>query len=379
MTGELSCQNWRENFAVICPVDISGLEWTRAKSLDSSSIKTPTRVQSLLRAFSAALSAAQAFEGATAPNPPVGCVILSSEGEVLATAAHQKAGQPHAEALAIEACRQNGTLAEIHTLIVTLEPCNHHGRTPPCSEAILTTPAREIWIGAADPNSHVKGGGAAHLKAAGLAVHMWRELPDPAAPELADRATRLIAPFAKRVTTGLPWVTVKQALNRQGYMRPEPGQKTFTSPQSLNLAHQLRKRADAILTGSGTVLADWPLLNVRRVPDFPGKRRKLVLMDRRRRIPENYISDATQRGFDVMRPNSFEEAFTELGKLGVNEVLVEAGPEIADSILASNLWDELVLIKQAMSPELADEIAVLTNQKRQPKPILERENVFGNH
>ena len=335
--------------------------------------------QTLLEAFASALLAAREFEGATAPNPPVGCVVLSREGRVLAVAAHQAAGQPHAEALALEMCRAQGTTSQIHTLIVTLEPCNHHGRTPPCSDAILTTPAREIWIGAADPNSHVKGGGAAHLKAAGLAVHMWDELPDPAARGFADRATRLIAPFAKRVTTGLPWVTVKQALNSQGNMRPEPGQKTFTSPQSLDLAHQLRKRADAILTGSGTVLADWPLLNVRRVPDFPGKRRKLVLMDRRHRIPDSYISDATQRGFDVMQPNSFEEAFAELGKLGLNEVLVEAGPEIADNILASSLWDELVLIKQSKSPDQGDEITIVPNQKRQPKPILESANVFGNH
>jgi diaminohydroxyphosphoribosylaminopyrimidine deaminase/5-amino-6-(5-phosphoribosylamino)uracil reductase len=347
--------------------------------LNSVSTTAAIDPKMLLEAFASALAAAQEFEGATAPNPPVGCVVLSRDGRVLATAAHQAAGQLHAEALAIKMCREQGTVADIHTLVVTLEPCNHHGRTPPCSEAILTTPAREIWIGAADPNSNVKGGGAAHLHKAGLNVHMWGELPDPAAGDLAARATRLIAPFAKRVTTGLPWITVKQALNRQGDMEPEPGHKTFTSPQSLDLAHQLRKRADAILTGSGTVLADMPLLNVRRIPDFPAKRRKLVLMDRRRRIPESYISDATLRGFDVMRPNSLEEAFAELGKLGVNEVLVEAGPEIADTILASNLWDELVLIKQSKSPDHADEIAIVLNQKLQPKPILESANVFGNH
>jgi diaminohydroxyphosphoribosylaminopyrimidine deaminase/5-amino-6-(5-phosphoribosylamino)uracil reductase len=376
MTGELSCQNWRENFAVIRPVDISGLEWTRAKVLDSSSIKTATRGQSLLQAFSAALSAAQAFEGATAPNPPVGCVILSNECEVLATAAHQKAGQPHAEALAIEACRQNGTLAKIHILIVTLEPCNHHGRTPPCSEAILTTPAKEIWIGAADPNSHVKGGGAAHLKAAGLAVHMWSELSDAAAADLSIRANRLIAPFAKRVTTGLPWITVKQALNSNGTMLPPSGQKTFTSPQSLDLAHALRKRADAILTGSGTVLADLPLLNVRRVSDFPEKRRKLVLMDRRRRIPKSYVNESEARGFDVLMPASLDEAFKTLGQLGVNEVLVEAGPEITNAALQSGQWDEHVLIRQAKSPEMNDEITITLNDN---PSNTESANVFRNH
>ncbi|MEO6609777.1 MAG: bifunctional diaminohydroxyphosphoribosylaminopyrimidine deaminase/5-amino-6-(5-phosphoribosylamino)uracil reductase RibD, partial [Aestuariivirga sp.] len=358
------------------PVDISGLEWTRAKVLDSSSIKTATRGQSLLQAFSAALSAAQAFEGATAPNPPVACVILSNEGEVLATAAHQKAGQPHAEALAIEACRQNCTLEKIHTLIVTLEPCNHNGRTPPCSEAILTTPAREIWIGAADPNSHVKGGGAAQLKAAGLAVHLWSELSDAAAADLSIRANRLIAPFAKRVTTGLPWITVKQALNSNGTMLPPFGQKTFTSPQSLDLAHALRKRADAILTGSGTVLADLPLLNVRRVSDFPEKRRKLVLMDRRRRIPKSYVIESEARGFDVLMPASLDEAFKTLGQLGVNEVLVEAGPEITNAVLQSGQWDEHVLITQAKSPEMNDEITITLNDN---SSNTESANVFRNH
>lgn len=344
--------------------------------MDSSSVITATRVQSLLQAFSAALSAAQAFEGATAPNPPVGCVILSSEGHVLATAAHQKAGQPHAEALAIEACRQNGTLAKIHSLIVTLEPCNHHGRTPPCSEAILGTSAKEVWIGAADPNSHVKGGGAARLKAAGLNVHMWSELPDAAANELSARAKRLIAPFAKRVKTGLPWITVKQALNARGSMLPTPGQKTFTSPQSLDLAHALRKRGDAILTGSGTVLADSPLLNVRRLPDFPGKRRKLVLMDRRHRIPQSYIDESETRGFDVLMPASLDEAFKLLGQLGVNEVLIEAGPEITNAVLQSGQWDEHVLIRQATSPELNDEITITLNDN--PSDT-ESANVFRDH
>ncbi len=379
MTDKIPCQFWHGGFVVIRPVDISMWKWTRAYDLNSVSTIAAIDRQMLVEAFASALAAAQEFEGATAPNPPVGCLVLSREGRVLASAAHHAAGQPHAEALAIQMCRSQGTLDLIHTLIVTLEPCNHHGRTPPCCEAILTTPAQEIWIGAADPNSHVKGAGASRLQAAGLTVHMWSELPDPAARDLSARATRLIAPFAKRVTTGLPWITVKQALNRQGNMRPEPGQKTFTSPQSLDLAHQLRKRADALLTGSGTVLADQPLLNVRHVPDFPGKTRKLVLMDRRRRIPESYIQAASARGFDVMRASSLPDAFADLGRLGVNEVMVEAGPELTRAVLSSNFWDELVVIRQAKIPNQADEIAIILNQKISIHPIQESTDVFRNH
>jgi diaminohydroxyphosphoribosylaminopyrimidine deaminase / 5-amino-6-(5-phosphoribosylamino)uracil reductase len=347
--------------------------------LNSASTKTSQERHGHLQAFSAALAAAHEFEGATAPNPPVGCVILSRDGTVLATAAHQKAGQPHAEALAIDTCRQTGTLADIHTLIVTLEPCNHHGRTPPCSEAILKTPAQEVWIGAADPNSKVKGGGAAHLRSAGLAVEMWSAWPDAGAAELAARASRLISPFAKRMATGLPWITVKQALNRGGNMLPQPGQKTFSSPQSLELAHRLRKRADALLTGSGTVLADAPLLTVRLVPDFPGKRRTLVLMDRRRRIPQSYIAAASARGFDVKMPGTLQEAFAELGQLGVNEVLVEAGPELTRAVLSSNAWDELVLIRQSKMPGQDDEIAIISNHKFPIQPMQESTNVFRDH
>ena len=332
---------------------------TRHKELDSTSTISSRDRTSLLQAFFAALNAAQEFEGATAPNPPVGCVILSRDGKVLAIAAHQKAGELHAEASAIEICRRNGTISDIHTLIVTLEPCNHHGRTPPCTGAILGTPAKEIWIGVADPNGHVKGGGAEALRKAGLGVHFWNELP--AADDLARRAKRLIAPFAKRVTTGLPWITVKQAITREGSMIPPPGAKTFTSSSSLDLAHALRKRADAILTGSGTVLADAPLLTVRRVSDFPGKGRKLVLMDRRHRIPRSYIEDAAARGFDVMLPNSLEETFQVLGNAGVNEVLVEAGPELTDAVLSSGHWDEHVLITQNASPDMPDIITITSN------------------
>ncbi len=310
--------------------------------------------QTLLAAFGRALQAAREFEGATAPNPPVGCVILDADGNELAMAAHQKAGEPHAEALAIQKCRDAGTVNLIHTLVVTLEPCNHHGRTPPCTKAILTTPAKHIWIGAQDPNPHVQGGGAAVLRAAGLNVEFW---PDP---EFVAQAQRLIAPFAKLKATGLPWVTVKQALDVNGSMIPPVGHKTFTSHSSLVLAHHIRKRADAIITGSGTVLADAPHFNVRHIPDFEGKRRKLVVLDRRRRVSQDYITAATARGFEVFISDSVPAALQMLGDAGVMEVLVEAGPTLTQDILTTGQWDEHVLIEQA-SPH--DRITITQNKE----------------
>jgi diaminohydroxyphosphoribosylaminopyrimidine deaminase/5-amino-6-(5-phosphoribosylamino)uracil reductase len=287
-------------------------------------------------AFRQALDAAQLFVGATAPNPPVGCAILDAAGGVLAVAAHQKAGTGHAEALAIAKCKASGLGEAIHTIVVTLEPCNHFGRTPPCSEAILGTPAMAVWIGAPDPNPGVVGRGAERLRAAGLVVRSIGDVD----PDLAASARRLIAPFAKRMRTGLPWVTVKQALDADGSMIPPQGQKTFTTPASLTLAHQLRRRADAVLTGSGTILADAPEFTIRHVPDFAGKSRHLAILDRRGRVPADYLDAAEARGFRLLTPRSLSEALSQLAEAGALEVLVEAGPRLTESVLASPFWDE---------------------------------------
>jgi diaminohydroxyphosphoribosylaminopyrimidine deaminase/5-amino-6-(5-phosphoribosylamino)uracil reductase len=315
-------------------------------------------------AFGYAVELAGQWQGATAPNPPVGCVLLDASGKTLAAAAHERAGGPHAEALAISLCRANDTLDRIHTVVVTLEPCNHAGRTPACTGVILETPARHLWIGARDPNPLVAGGGGNYLAHAGQSVHALIDLDDPTAPLLAEAVTRLIAPFAKHATTGKPWVTVKQALDRHGSMIPPAGQKTFTADASLELAHRLRKRADAIITGSGTILADAPHFTVRRLPDFPGKRRHLVILDRRGRVPTSYVEAAQARGFLVSIETDLANALTHLGQAGCLEVLVEAGAELTQSILESPLWDEHVTIRQRLAAD--DDITVRYRAKSEP-------------
>lgn len=311
-------------------------------------------------AFAHALDLAQQWQGATAPNPPVGCVLLGVDGEILASAAHQRAGHPHAEVLAVAQSRMNGSVARIHTIIVTLEPCNHQGRTPPCTGVVLQTPARHVWIGVRDPNPRVAGGGAQHLQDAGLTVHDLAELDTENAEGLRNRAARLLAPFIKQARTGQPWVTLKQAISREGGMAPPAGQKTFTGPAALDLAHQLRKRADAVLTGSGTVLADAPDFTVRRVPDFDGKHRHLVILDRRGRVPPAYIEAAQSRGFLVSVETDIATALTRLGAAGCLEVLVEAGAELTQSILSGEHWDEHVLIRQPADPSAADLVTIRT-------------------
>lgn len=293
--------------------------------------------------FRAAIEAACAFIGATTPNPPVGCAILDATGRVLVAAAHQRAGGPHAEALALRLLEQAGLTAQAATLVVTLEPCNHTGRTGPCTEAILASPVRTVWIGSADPNPLVTGHGAERLRDAGIAVHMLNG-PDDA---LSRACQALIAPFQCRALTGHPWITVKQALDASGSMIPPRGASTFTSPASLRLAHRLRRCTDAIITGTGTILADDPSFTVRHLPDHPGRRRILAILGRGDRVSADTIQAASARGFDVRSIRSLDELLPTLGEAGVMWAMVEAGPSVLASLREAGLWDDWLTITQA--------------------------------
>jgi len=284
------------------------------------------------------------FRGATSPNPSVGAVLLDADGRALAVAAHQKAGTFHAEVAVIDQARAAGTLARATALIVTLEPCNHQGRTPPCTDAIAASGIRRVVIGARDPNPHVSGGGADRLRALGLSIEVIHPESDT-----GIQCARLIAPFKKAVQTGQTYLTVKQALRRENgawTAFPLEGQKTFTRADSLTLAHELRKRSDAILTGSETILLDQPQFTVRRVPDHPGKVRTLVIFDRRGRVPDEYLTAARARGF---RPRisklSVAEELGILAQEGCVEALLEAGPVLTQSVLDLGIWDESVVIR----------------------------------
>jgi diaminohydroxyphosphoribosylaminopyrimidine deaminase/5-amino-6-(5-phosphoribosylamino)uracil reductase len=199
-------------------------------------------------------------------------------------------------------------------------------------EAILALPQiRRVVYGVADPNPSVAGGGAERLRAAGLEVECAEST------EAAD----LLAPWAHLIKHGTPWVTLKIARTSLGSMIPPLGQKTFTSPESLTLAHGLRRNADAILCGSGTILADHPEFTVRRLPDHPEKRRHLVILDRRLRVPAEVLTQARARGFLVHRLSATpSEALRFLGSQGVLEVLIETGPTLTEVFLQEKLWSE---------------------------------------
>ena len=301
-----------------------------------------------------ALAEADAFVGATAPNPPVGCVLLDAEGAVLAQAAHQRAGEAHAEAAAIQACRTE----RIHTALVTLEPCSHTGRTPPCTQALLSTPVKAVWIGALDPHPRAPGAGAARLADAGMATTLIAELDHPEAAALAREAARLIAPFAKWSRTGRPWVMIKTALDAGGGMIPPLGAKTFTSQASLAHAHRLRRGCEAIITGSGCILADDPAFTVRHLMDHEGRRRRLAILDRRGRTPDAYLQAAHARGLEASVHADIPALLDELGAAGVLCALVEAGPTLRQAFLDLELWDEEIVFQTSWVAGAPDRVAV---------------------
>lgn len=302
----------------------------------------------------AALRLARASRGMTAPNPPVGCAAFDRQGRLLAVARHDGPGQAHAEAAALEACRRSGDLAAVHTLFVTLEPCNHHGRTPPCAEAVIGAQVTEVVIGACDPNPAVRGGGAARLAMAGVRVRHLSAFMEPDIKALGPECEALIAPFAKHAVHGLPWVLVKQALDLSGSMIPPLGSKTFTDPESIRLAHRLRRESDAIITGVGTVLADQPLFTVRAVDDFEGKIRWLGILDRTGRTPAAYLTAARKRGVEPICGSDFTAMVRDLGRRGALQVLVEAGPTISEHVLESGFWDEHVVIRRSAAGDVVE-------------------------
>ena len=283
--------------------------------------------------FSAAMrrscDEARLWLGATVPNPPVGAAALDNVGAILAVAAHCRAGSDHAEAALLKLCRAQNLLPRVHTMCVTLEPCNHHGRTPPCAEAIIEAGIRRVVVGARDPNPHVRGGGCDRLRQAGVTVIEEVE---------GDLCRRLIHAFGFHARTSRPFVTVKRAFDIQGSMIPPVGQAVFTSSDSLTIAHRLRKKCDALVTGSGTILADNPAFTVRHVPDHAGKRRILAVLDRRGRVSADYIEQAAQRGLDVVRYQTLDACLVDLEHGGVRDVLVEAGPQVSQLVLDSSAW-----------------------------------------
>jgi diaminohydroxyphosphoribosylaminopyrimidine deaminase/5-amino-6-(5-phosphoribosylamino)uracil reductase len=294
--------------------------------------------------------------GTPSPNPHVGAVVVRN-GEVIGAGHHERAGEDHAEVLAL---REAGQRSAGATLFVTLEPCNHVGRTPPCTTAILASRVGRVVIGCRDPNPHVAGGGVERLREARMRVDIGCREAD---------ARRLIAPWTKFVTTGIPYVTLKLALSLDGRIAARTGSsKWITGQQARARVHLLRAQHDAVVIGIGTALADDPQLTVR---DAPGQSPPRVVFDTKLRLPlagrlvqsardvptwvicttdapSSAEHELTERGVEVLRaPPSAEGRIDPLSGLqilaarGIVAALVEGGAELAGSILAGAVADEL--------------------------------------
>lgn len=220
-----------------------------------------------------AIADAEKGLGRTSPNPAVGAVIVKG-GQVVGRGYHHKAGTPHAE---VHAIADAGEAARGGTLYVTLEPCNHTGRTPPCTQAILKAGITGVVVGALDPNPQVVGGGATFLEGKGVAV---------CTGILAEACTELIRPFVKHSRTGLPWVIMKAGLSLDGRISLRSGTGTaITGAPSRQVVHQLRNRVDAILIGVGTALIDDPRLTTRLEDGSESRDPLRIVVDTHLRLP----------------------------------------------------------------------------------------------
>jgi diaminohydroxyphosphoribosylaminopyrimidine deaminase/5-amino-6-(5-phosphoribosylamino)uracil reductase len=260
-----------------------------------------------------------------APNPVVGCVLVR-EGDVLAEGWHERQGEEHAEAMALRLAGD----ARGATAYVSLEPCSHHGRTPPCADALIAAGVVRVVTAASDPNPRVDGQGAARLLAAGVDVEM-------VGGDLAAAARRQNAAFRTFHLLGRPHVTYKAAASLDGRTATVSGESQWiSSPESRRLVHEWRAAAGAVAVGSGTALRDRPQLTARDV-DPPAERQPLrVVFDRGGRIDPAAWDGVVARG------DAAEELAALAGR-GVTSVLVEGGATLAGGLLEAGLIDRLAV------------------------------------
>ena len=306
-----------------------------------------------------ALKLAAKAAGYTSPNPMVGAVVVK-DGYILGQGYHHRHGDPHAE---VEALRQAGPQAQGATLYVTLEPCNHHGQTPPCTEAVLAAGICRVVIANSDPNPRVAGGGAAYLRGKGLIVDVGL---------LAELGVKLNEAFFKTATTGLPFIIAKAAASLDGKIATRNNDSHWiTGNKARTWVHRLRHQVDAILVGVGTVVADDPQLTT-RLPGGRGKDSTRIILDSHLRLPLSsqvltvkstaptwvVCTDAASGdkmaaiqslGAEIIitpaRENRVDLAalLTVLGERRINSLLVEGGAEVHGAFFAAGLVDKFHL------------------------------------
>ncbi|HVX21767.1 MAG TPA: bifunctional diaminohydroxyphosphoribosylaminopyrimidine deaminase/5-amino-6-(5-phosphoribosylamino)uracil reductase RibD [Acidimicrobiales bacterium] len=269
-----------------------------------------------------AVALAGSVHGATAPNPWVGCVVVTAAGDRFEGATAPPGG-PHAEVTALRAA---GQLARGGTLYTTLEPCAHVGRTGPCADAVADAGVARVVVGVLDPDPNVSGRGVALLREAGVAVDVGVG---------ADAVTEQLAPYLKHRRTGRPWVVLKLAATMDGRTAaPDGSSRWITGEAARRDVHRLRSRSDAVLVGAGTVRADDPELTARTDP--PPARQPL-------RVVLGQAPAGARVHPAVELSGDLDAVLVELGRRGVLQVLVEGGATVAQEFHARQLVDRYVL------------------------------------
>lgn len=305
-----------------------------------------------------ALNLALKGEGRTNPNPVVGAVVVKS-GEVVAKGYHQKAGLPHAEIIAL---RKAGDMARGADLYVNLEPCCHHGRTPPCTEAIIASGIKKVILGIRDPNKLVSGRGIRFLRKKGVEVVVG---------VLRRDCEKINEPFIKYITTGRPWVILKSAFSLDGKIATRTGDSRWiTGPQARAYAHRLRSRVDAVLVGAETVRLDDPQLTVRPKKKGVQNPTRIVVAGKtnisasakifNNAHKERVIYAATASlslsekkkiqgiGVEVLIIKRKKDQVDlsllmgKLGDMGVSSVMIEGGSEISGTAFKEKLVDKVI-------------------------------------
>jgi diaminohydroxyphosphoribosylaminopyrimidine deaminase/5-amino-6-(5-phosphoribosylamino)uracil reductase len=312
--------------------------------------------------MSRALQLAEKGLYTTTPNPRVGCVITRND-EIVGSGWHEKAGQPHAE---INALAMAGTAARGATAYVTLEPCSHHGRTPPCTDALIRAGIIRAVIAMQDPNPQVLGGGIAALKQAGIAVQTGL---------MQNLTEALNTGFIKRMQQKKPWVSVKMAVSLDGKTALNNGQSQWITGEAARRdGHHWRARSCAIMTGIGTIRADNPRLTVRHTST--SRQPKKIIIDNHLAIPIDAdilkegdtciftasagntakIARLERMGVHVIPTERTDQGqvnlpsvMTTLAQLECNEILVEAGSALSGALIRAGLVDELIIY---MAPSL---------------------------
>ncbi len=286
-----------------------------------------------------ALELAAQGRTSTQPNPRVGCVIAQGE-QIVGEGWHQRSGEPHAEVFALRAA---GERARGATAFVTLEPCNHHGRTPPCSEALIAAGIARVIYASGDPNPRVDGSGAARLREAGIVVEQGLR---------AIEGEELNLGFFSRMRRQRPWLRLKMAASLDGRTATASGESQWITSEAARAdVQRWRAESAAILSTSATVLADDPRLSV-RLPDV-SRQPLRVLLDREGKIPSQArlfsepgeVLQLTSKeiALDASGRLSLPAVLTALNAREINEVWTEAGATLAGSLITADLVDELVV------------------------------------